>query len=398
MSTTSDPNYMAIPELRSHRDQLMKRARELASSGELAGDDLKAFESLEAEISAVQDRTEKLERLTRAAQNPGAVTPGDGTMVFDEATGQWAYRQSRPPETRTTPQDQGGLGARGHSPLLVSDEHLRGHVQAIRDGSTFGAVEERTLVTVATDTGSPGAWGSGQIKEPVTLRRFADIPVGPLTGATAQMPSLTLPAGSAGVAESTAHGEFNATDVVNLSTLRYGRWSEVTSFVASFTDLQALNGAQAVGIARDLNLVDLTAIQTAAGTVVAFDSPNLDRNIRQAILKVAAAVVGDPEEVVLFGTSAALGVITGYAPASGGDRGSVSTRVYGARVYVTEAALAGNIYMFHPRGFKVFAGGLGSASVLDATNGSYKFGTWLHSTAPGLFIVGSAAGVDVVTP
>jgi hypothetical protein len=286
----------------------------------------------------------------------------------------------------------------GYSPLLVSDEHMRGHLKAIQTGTTFGAVEERTLVTVATDTGSPGAWGAGQIQEPITLRRFAGIPNGELTGATAQMPSLTLPAGSAGVAESAATTEFNATDVVNLSTLRYGRWTEVTSFVAQFTDLQAINGAQAVGIARDLNLLDITAIQTAAGSVVAFDSPNLDRNVRQMILKVAAAVVGDPSEVVLFGTSAALGIVNGYAPASGADRGSVSTRVFGARTYVVEGAVAGNVYAFHPRGFKTFSSGLASATFLDPGNGSYKFGQWLHSTGPGLFIVGSAAGVDVLTP
>jgi hypothetical protein len=30
--------------------------------------------------------------------------------------------------------------------------------------------------------------------------------------------------------------------------------------------------------------------------------------------------------------------------------------------------------------------------------GSPKFGSWLHSTAAGVFIVGAAAGVDVVTP
>jgi hypothetical protein len=115
---------------------------------------------------------------------------------------------------------------KGHSPLLVSDDHLRGHFEAIKGGTTFGAVEERTLQTVASDYGSPGAWGAGQIQEPITLRRFAGIPVGELTGATAQIPSLTLPAGSAGVAESTDHGEFTATDVANLTTLRYGRWTE----------------------------------------------------------------------------------------------------------------------------------------------------------------------------
>jgi hypothetical protein len=287
---------------------------------------------------------------------------------------------------------------RGHSPLLVSDANLRGHVDAIQDGRTFGAIETHTLITVAGDYGSPGTWGAGGIREPVTLRSFAGIPVGELTGATAQMPSLTLPAGSAGVAEGTAHGEFTASDVVNLTTLRYGRWSEVTSFLNQFTSISSLNGAHAVAIARDLNLLDITAIQTAAGSVTAFDASNLDRNVRQAILKVAAATLVPPSEVVLFGTSAALGVVTGYAPANGDDRGSVTSRVYGARVYVTEAATAGNVYAFAPNGFKIFADRLSSASGIDATNGSNKFGQWIHSTAPGVFVVGSAAGVDVVTP
>jgi hypothetical protein len=296
-------------------------------------------------------------------------------------------------------------GARGHSPLLVSETNLRRHVEALRLGSTFGAeeelVESRAAVTVATDFGSPGAWGDGGgIGDPIPLRRFANIPAAKLTGATAQHPSLTLPAGAAGVAEGVNAGEYGDTSIAvsNLTTLRYGRWTQITSFVDEFDQLRSINQAHAVGIARDLNLVDITAIQTAAGSVTAFDAANLDRNVRQAILKVAAAAVVRPEDVVLFGGSTAMGVVTGYAPASGDDRGSVTTRVFGARAYVDEQAVAGNVYAFAPQGFIVFQTGLRSATTLDPKNGSPTFGSWLHSTAAGLFIVGAAAGVDVVTP
>jgi hypothetical protein len=275
---------------------------------------------------------------------------------------------------------------------------LRTELVQLEERSRALQVETRANVTVATDMGSPGAWDAGDIPEPVTLRRFAGIPNAPLTGATAQMPSVTLPAGSAGVAESAAHVEFDAVDVVNLSTLRYGRWSQVTSFVDEFDEIEIINRAHAVGVARDLNLADVTAIQTAAGAVTAFDASNLDRNVRQAILKVAAAVLVEPSDVVLFGTSAALGVVTGFSPASGGDRGSVATRVYGARVYVSESATAGNVYAFAPRGFQVFSSRLRSAAVVDPTNGMHKFGQWLHSTPAGVAVVGAAAGVDVVTP
>jgi len=163
-------------------------------------------------------------------------------------------------------------------------------------------------------------------------------------------------------------------------------------------NLQILNRAQAVGIARDLNLLDVTAIQTAAGTVTAFSASLVDLNLRVAIMKVAAAALVDPQDVVVFGTSAALGVVNGYAPASGDDRASVTTRIYGARVYVTESALAGNVYAFAPTGFQVFSDRLRSSSTIDPKNGGVTFGQWIHSTGPAVAIVGAAAGVDVVTP
>ena len=161
----------------------------------------------------------------------------------------------------------------------------------------------------------------------------------------------------AGVAETVAHTEFDTLDVVNLAALRYGRWTNVTSFVDEFTQLRPINQAHAVGIARDLNLLDGAAIQTAAGAVTAFSANDLDKNVRAAILKVAAATLSEPEDVVLFGTSTALAVVNGYAPASGDDRGSVTTRVFGARVYVHEAATAGNVYAFNPMAFQVFRAG-----------------------------------------
>ena len=137
-----------------------------------------------------------------------------------------------------------------------------------------------------------------------------------MTGATAQMPSVTLPTAAAGVAETPNHPEFDTVDVANLTTLRYGRWTTVTSFVDAFDELQVINRAQAVGIARDLNLLDVTAIQTAAGSVAAFSANDLDKNVRIAIMKVAAAALVEPQDVVVFGTSAALGVVNGDSPAS----------------------------------------------------------------------------------
>jgi hypothetical protein len=67
-------------------------------------------------------------------------------------------------------------------------------------------------------------------------------------------------------------------------------------------------------------------------------------------------------------------------------------------VYPTEQAAAGNVYAFNPAAFQTFSTALRSAGVIDPTTGGHKFGQWIHSTGPGVFVVGGAAGVDVVTP
>jgi hypothetical protein len=53
-------------------------------------------------------------------------------------------------ELRRVPRSgaQDGPGAIGHPSLLVSSDNLRKHANAIREGGTFGAVEERANVTV----------------------------------------------------------------------------------------------------------------------------------------------------------------------------------------------------------------------------------------------------------
>jgi hypothetical protein len=286
----------------------------------------------------------------------------------------------------------------GHSNLVVSHAHLAKHAEAIREGHVYGArepfVEFATVATAAT--GAERTWAAGLIAGPVALRMFAGIPNTPLGGNSAEMPTLTLPAGAAGVNETTAHGEFDAVARAQLTAVRFGRWTDVTAMVDQFTQLAAISQAHAVGIARDLNLADGAAIQTAGGSPTAFDANAVDENVRAAILKVAAAALVDPSAVVLFGRSASLAVITGYAPTSGGDAGTVTTRVFGARVYTHEAATVKVVTAFAPSGFRTFAAGLRSASSVDPKTGGNLFGQWLHSTPAGVGIVGAAAAVAVI--
>ena len=203
------------------------------------------------------------------------------------------------------------------------------------------------------------------------------------------MPSYTLPSGTAGVAEGVASPEYDTVDREDLTALRYGRWSDVTAAVDAFDELSGLNSAHAVGIARDVNAVDIGVLETAASTAAAYS----EQALREAILTVAGAALVEPSDVVVVGTAADVSVFNGFSPANGEDRGSNATRLYGARIYVSGEATSGQVTAFAPSAFRTFQSRLRSASTIAPDTGTHRFGQWLHSTPVGVAIVGCAAAV-----
>lgn len=289
----------------------------------------------------------------------------------------------------------GGVETRsafGPNSLVVSDEHLEDHARALRDGRPHGAVETRARVTVSGDLGSAGAWDGGHPNEPRTLISFANIRVAELTGRTAQTPVYTGPTGAAGVDESTAHGEFDAVNPATLTGLRYGRWTQVSALANVVDDLRSISQMHSWGIARDLDLLAVSAIQTAASTPVALGD-DLDQQVRQALLTVSANTYSDESQLVIVGTPADLSLLTGTTPANGDDRGSVANRYAGARLYPLNSAAAEQVTVFAPSAFVVFQTRLQSATAIDPTDGSNKFGSWLHSTPVAAQIAGAAVAV-----
>ncbi|KAA0085532.1 hypothetical protein CIW52_06430 [Mycolicibacterium sp. P9-64] len=275
--------------------------------------------------------------------------------------------------------------------LLVSAQHLEEHAVALRDGRPYGAVETRARVTAAGDLGSAGAWDPGQPNEPRHLIAFAGIPVSELTGRTAQVPVYTGPTGAAGLDENTDHTEYDAINPANLTGLRYGRWTNVSALANVVDDLRGINQMHAWAIARDLDLLAVTAVQTAASTPAVLD--DLETQVRQAIWSVAAATYSDETALVIIGTPADLALLTGTTPANAGDLGSLPVRYNGAKLYPSLAATSEQVTVFAPGSFRVFQTKLQSASLIDPANGSNKFGSWIHSTGVAQQIVGSAAAV-----
>jgi hypothetical protein len=278
--------------------------------------------------------------------------------------------------------------------LLVSESNLRAHAEALREGRPFGAVEvveTRTQVAVS-DMGSEGGWHAGAPNQPRHLITFAGVPVTPLTGKTASVPKYTGPTGAAGAAEGSNHGEFDSVEVVNLTAARFGRWTDVSSVVNELDDLQGINAMHGWGIARDLDLLAVDAIETAASTP-ATPLDSLEQAVRQAILEVAAATYSDESQLVVFGTPEDVSLLTGTTPTNGQDVASVSVRFNGARIYPSVAGSAGQVTVFAPNAWRVFQTPLQSASVIDPASGANKFGSWMHSTELANQIVGSAAAV-----
>jgi hypothetical protein len=369
-------------QLRERRSGLIKQAQEIAQKGVVHNRDLSQneqteFDGLYAEAEQVGERIKAIEA--------GEARGHELETSFRQATGQYPF---------------GGGGASGN-PLMLSEQNLRALSEAIREGRPWSVQQdppEARAMLQTTTLGSDGSWATSQLPGPVSLRAFAGIPTSPLTGVTAQMPSYTPPAGGAGVNESTQHGEFTGVTLASLTVSRYGRWTQVSAAASAFDDLVGINGAHAVGIARDLTLADWTAIDTSAGAAVGFVASALDLQIRQAVMKVSAATMGSPDQCVIVGSSTDLGLATGYAPTSGDDRGSVSLRVYGARVFPFEQATTGFVWIFNPLAYRAFQGGLGSARTVDPKDGSDTFGQWVHSTPVGVAIVGGAVKIDTTTP
>ncbi|OBG83612.1 hypothetical protein A5698_06440 [Mycobacterium sp. E136] len=280
--------------------------------------------------------------------------------------------------------------------LLVSEANLHAAAEALHAGHSYGAtelVETRARMTTAGDLGSAGAWAPGAPNDPRHLIAFAGIPVSQLTGRTAQVPKYTGPTAAAGVDETTDHGEYDTVEPVNLTALRYGRWSDVSALANVVDDLIGLNRMHAWAIARDLDLMAVAAVEDAAAS--AGVSADLEQRVREAILSVAAETYSAETDLVVFGQPVDLAELTGTTPTNADDLGSYAVRFAGARTYPTTAATAGTLTVFAPAGFACFQAPLQSATLIDPADGSNKFGQWLHSTGVANQIVGAAATVGV---
>ena len=366
--------------LLERRAEVVAEAKALAETASVHNRDLSSGEQAKFDqLAAEADKLAERAKAIRQGENDAA----DLEASFRSRTGQEPQRGTGMP---------GGAEATG-ARYGVSDASLTRHWEAVSRGETASAREEFRALVTTSGMGVAASWGSKPAGGAVSLREFAGITVRPLDGLSAQHPSVTLPAGAAGVNESTAHTEFDAVTSNSLTAARFGAWSDVSAAVKAFDDLGALAAAHAVHISRSLTLADAGTIETAAGSATAYSASTFEQDLREAIFTAAEAASVDPGMLVVFGRPAALAVATGYSPTNGADRGSVVERIHGARVYPTLGATASQLTIFVPSAFIAFETPVGSATTIEPSTGATRFGSWLHSTAAGPAVVGAAAAI-----
>lgn len=366
-------------------EELHEQRREILAEAERAGSEyLSAGQDAE-----FRDISSQLQDLENGNDERGVV----GIRQYDERIAELSPDQSPLTPGAQVVRGMSGTGEAPERPLYgLGEGNLRSVWEAVSRGRVVSVREERAAVTSA-QFGAPGAWGTVAAAPAVSLRAFSGIPNRNLDGMTAQVPSLTLPAGAAGATETAANTEVTGVADVSLATSRYGAWTQVSAAVRTFDDLRALNSAQSVHIARSLNLTDIARIDSDAGTATTFNASTLDKDLRTAILTVAAAAGVGPADVVVYGQPAALALASSWAPTNAQDRASYLVEVFGAKVYSTLQAAANKLTVFVPTAYVCFQTGIDAATTIDPTDGSMRFGQWLHSTPVAPAIVGAAKSV-----
>ncbi|MPZ27412.1 MAG: hypothetical protein GEV12_13620 [Micromonosporaceae bacterium] len=272
----------------------------------------------------------------------------------------------------------------GGSPFFPSAEHMEVLERSRAQMQPVTVLERASTTQMGTGT----EYAPGGLAAPRSLWRSTGLPTTPADGLKANVPTFTLPAGTAGVAEGVAHAEFNGVSPSEITLTRHGVFSSLTSAAQLSTSMQELTAAHARIVARD---TDVTAVGVIEQT------PSVGVDLDEAILAVADAAGRDPSDLWIVGTAEDLAPIIGgvaRTPASGPDTESFAMRYAGARVYVSAAATATSVTVFDPGSFRAVASGLVSQLVWNVQDGSQEFGQWLHlAVAP--VLVGGAVTVTV---
>ena len=369
---------MNLDSLIAQRDRQQAEAESIltrAGGADLDGDDAARFDELTEQIEAANSEIREIRQRADAGREVARRAVAGHTEGGSVGTHYIGERAQ--------------ISARGDlSPLFPSAANLAKLEEARRDMTTLSVIETRAALTTS-DMGTATEYGPNGLLAPRTLWRASGIPTTePPAGYAAVTPQFTLPAGTALVAEGAAHAEFSGVNPDAVTIRRTGAWSDLTSEAMLSTALGEISTAHARVIARDLDKAAVAKIDQAPTAI----------DLDEALVTVASECACDVSDLWIVGNppavSALVGVASAMTPTSGSDVASYATRYGGAALYVTAAATAAQLTVFHPGSFRAFSTPLATAVVIDPKTGSQTFGSW-QFFGLGQSLVGSAVTVGV---
>lgn len=284
-------------------------------------------------------------------------------------------------------------------PYMVEREGFREMDAAIREGRSH-RYQQPLLATVTTgDIGERTGWGENVPGRVRMLHLVAGVPRTGLDARQGEFPRFTLPIASAGSAEGATLVEYDAANAGTVTLLRYGRFSDLTTEGLVGASAQGLTKMHRLGVAKDLDLVLINAVETDAGAAVAF-AADVPAQIRKRQASVMDATQAAAEDLVVLANPADVHLLEDITPASGSDVGEGFTRFSGSLVYPSSAVNAGFMTVANLRfGARYFqAGGQAQTTDQDVKTGVQTYATYVLSGFGTGLVSGYAEMQDVVTP
>lgn len=230
------------------------------------------------------------------------------------------------------------------NPLGYTSEALDALQEALntRTAGRFVAAEVEQRAALATGTlGAPRAWGSNVLAGPRLLHVAAGVPQQPVDAAYAQHPTFTLPTATGSVAENVSLSEFDDSTAGSVTLARFGRWTDLSRESLIGADAGAIGAMHQIGVAKDLDKALIDAVETAAGSAVAFSS-DVPAAIRKAMAGVIDATAAeDAANLVILTHPDDVSLLQDVSPIGGLTSGEGFQKFSGALVYASSAVNTG---------------------------------------------------------
>ena len=302
----------------------------------------------------------------------------------------------------------GARSAVHRNPLAFAPQALDAVQAAIesRTAGRFGAagsLQERATLVTGT-LGAPRVWAANVVSGPRLLHVAAGCPEDrDVPAIFAQIPNLTLPTATGGVAEGVTLSEYAASTAGSVTLARFGRFTDLSRESLIGASADAIIGMHQVGVGKDLDKVLIDAVNTAAGSAVAF-SADVPAAIRKSLATVQDNTAAeDAAQLVVICHPDNISLLESVTPVGGQTIAEAFNRFSGAVVYPSSAV---------PTGFMLVANLQAGARYFEAlpvtTETDYLPKTSVLTVATGVIagyglgLVGGASGfvqkIDVVTP